>query len=248
MKYDIIREFPIAQLNDILGGIRSNSEYSFVFNRLPFNGKGVCEDILRILNRDIASVNESALKFYEFMLKTFSKGLKRNDNILLINGYEDRIKVKDYFNKNGLDYNEFCQEHDHDEEQEFYKNNIFKYDIAKNAYESGKSIVDFDFFDDNLPERYYYASMPYNYELYSIWVNFSGNLFDKIVVNGEAEIIKYEYPFKGFSDNGSALLMRDVFFEIDKYMTDDYYRNEEIVILGKLQLSYNILDGNFINN
>ena len=247
MNYDIVGKFPITQLNDILGGIRSNSEYCFVFNRKPVKGKSVCEDILISLNRDIITSEASALTFYEYMWRIFSEILKGNDNTLLINGHEDRIKVRDYFKTKGLDYNKFCQEYDHDEEQEFFKDNIFKEDITNNIYESGKSIIDFDFIDDSLPERYY-ASTPFDYELYSVRLIFSGNLFDRIKVKGDAEEITYEFPFAGFSGNGSVLLIRDVFIEIDKYMTDDYYRDEGLVTLGKLKLSYNILDGNILNN
>jgi len=248
MIYDIVGKFPITQLNDILGGIRRNSEYYFVFNRKPVKEKSVCEDILTSLNRDIITSEASALTFYEYMWRIYSESLKGNDNTLLINGHKDRIRVRDYFKTIGLDYSKFCQEYDHDEVQEFYKDNIFKEDITHNVYESCKSIIDFDFIDDSLPERYYYASTPYNYEHYSVRVMFSANLFDRIIVKGDAEEITYEFPFAGFSGNGSVLLIRDVFIEIDKYMTDDYYRDEGLITLSKHKLGYNILDGNILNN
>lgn len=246
MKYDIIGKFPISQLNDILGGIKSNSEYYFAFNIEPFNEKGVCEDILRKLNKKIVSSDESGMIFYKYMWMILSENFKGNDNILLINGHEEKIKVREYFNANGLDYNEFCRKYDHNEVQEFYKNYIFKEDITNIVYESGKCVIDFDFIDDTLPERYCYSSMPYDYELYSVRVMFSGNLFDRIVVNREAEKTKYEYPFKEFSGNGDVFLMRDIFIEIDKYITDDYYQDEGLVTLGKLKLSYDIEAYNII--
>lgn len=179
------------------------------------------------------------------MWMILSENLKGNDNILLINGHEEKIKEREYFNANGMDCNEFCRKYDHEEVQEFYKN-IFKEDIAIKAYELCKSVIDFDFIDDTLPERYCYASMPYDYEFYSVRVVFGGNLFDRIVVNRAAEKTKYEYPFNEFSGNGDVFLMRDIFIEIDKYITDDYYQDEGLVTLGKLKLSYDILTYNII--
>lgn len=223
---NIIRPFPLEELNVILGGIKERTIYSFYLNILD---TGETDESLKFLI-DIGFPQYDYRNVAKIMFRNLADSFgitKLDKNLLLINYPRILKEVYRYFRNIDVDINSVYRNHkDIYEFLEYFNNNPLIRETQEKiagVIENNGSIINFNIMDDESMDDLIGADNPKDFNKIDIIVNTNNILFNYYFLIHENRFHTWYYPFEHLKEkdpmnmilNKKALLLKEIDFDVE---------------------------------
>ncbi|MCI0473119.1 MAG: hypothetical protein L0Y76_05985 [Ignavibacteria bacterium] len=242
--------FPFKRINDVLGGIRTNTEFSFLFH---------CEDIIKnedrlklipgLENASLADITENMFnKFIEYTTAEI-KG-----NVLIIDYHELYRKVIKGFEEKEVNLCKGGEMHDIFEFLDLLEST----DAAKETSEKIKwhgdnngCIISFHLYTKNSNEGFFSLGIPDNFDNADVIIWFGDNPVETIKTYPvKGKVREYKLPFKNhvkekMRNAGKFEYLNKANFYATRYEKDEFFTESHLVNKKIFREYINILNPDF---